>query len=379
MNNDELLDQLFANHYIRLCKGKIFNQAPVSLPDSFSFDKVRGMLLGLAIGDSRGNTSESISPRARHNRYDEIRSYLPNRYSNYESVGLPSDDTQLAFWTLEQFLRDGRFIPENLADIFCQRQIFGIGSTFRHFIKKYKDEKIRPWYHCGIKSAGNGALMRIAPMLIPHLATGTPDLWADVTLSAILTHNDSASTSACLAYVKILWELLAMEQSPEPAWWAYQFIETARDLEISDNYKTRGGLYKNFQGTLCNFVENHVFETYGRGLSVLEACDRWYSGAYILETIPCVLYILMKHAHEPIEAIVRAVNDTRDNDTIAAIVGASLGALYGYSWFPEEWTANFLGRTSDSDDGKIHELIDRAEIHYHKNIFTLSSSDNHMC
>ena len=35
------------------------------------------------------------------------------------------------------------------------------------------------------------------------------------------------------------------------------------------------------------------------------------------------------------EAIVRAVNDTRDNDTIAAIVGAAVGALHGKSALPD--------------------------------------------
>ena len=34
-------------------------------------------------------------------------------------------------------------------------------------------------------------------------------------------------------------------------------------------------------------------------LAVREACDAWYSGAYLLETLPSVLYILMRHGHDP--------------------------------------------------------------------------------
>jgi ADP-ribosylglycohydrolase len=56
----------------------------------------------------------------------------------------------------------------------------------------------------------------------------------------------------------------------------------------------------------------------------LDACNRWHSGAYLLETIPSALYILMNYTHDLEEAIVRAVNDTYDNDTIAAIVGAAV-------------------------------------------------------
>ena len=57
---------------------------------------------------------------------------------------------------------------------------------------------------------------------------------------------------------------------------------------------------------------------YRRGLSVREAGNERCSGAYLLETVPTVLYTLMLHAAGPEEAIVRAVNDTKDNDTIAA-------------------------------------------------------------
>jgi ADP-ribosylglycohydrolase len=49
----------------------------------------------------------------------------------------------------------------------------------------------------------------------------------------------------------------------------------------------------------------------------------------LLETVSTVLHILMRHAGDPEEAIIRAVNDTKDNDTIAAIVGAAVGALHG--------------------------------------------------
>jgi len=38
-------------------------------------------------------------------------------------------------------------------------------------------------------------------------------------------------------------------------------------------------------------------------------------GAFLLETVPSVIYILMRHGNDPEESIVRAVNDTKDNDT----------------------------------------------------------------
>jgi len=93
---------------------------------------------------------------------------------------------------------------------------------------------------------------------------------------------------------------------------------------------------------------------------VLEAGRSWHSGAYLLETIPNILYLLMLYAHDPEETIVRAVNDTKDNDTIAAIVGAAVGALHGKKNLPDRWITQLSGRTSDDDDGRIFELIREA-------------------
>ena len=68
----------------------------------------------------------------------------------------------------------------------------------------------------------------------------------------------------------------------------------------------------------------------------------------------------MKHGDNLEEAIVRAVNDTKDNDTVGAIVGAAVGALHGKQNIPNRWTENLLGRTKNDDDGKIFELLQKA-------------------
>ena len=57
----------------------------------------------------------------------------------------------------------------------------------------------------------------------------------------------------------------------------------------------------------------------------------------------------------------RAVNDTRDNDTIAAIVGAAVGALHGEAALPVRWRQGLLGRTREADDGRVFELLEQSE------------------
>jgi len=358
-DNRSTLDFLFETEQIDLRRGALFDRAPGPLPTTLDWDRVEGMMLGLAIGDALGCTSESQLPQQRRARYGEIRDYLPNRYADGRPVGLPSDDSQLAFWTLEQMLIDGGFVPEHIAARFCRQQIFGIGSTVKGFIANYKSGQL-PWYRCGPKSAGNGALMRIAPMLIPHLKSGSADLWVDTALSAIITHNDSGSTACCLAFIRMLWDLLQMESPPEPAWWKERYVETAQDWEADATYRPRSTAFSDFQGPIWQFVAQEVPQAYAEGRSVLEACNAWYSGAYLLETMPSVILILMRHGDDPQEAIVRAVNDTKDNDTIAAIVGAAVGALHGKDGLPERWRNGLSGRTAERDDGRMFQLLRQA-------------------
>jgi ADP-ribosyl-[dinitrogen reductase] hydrolase len=173
--NRRLLEQFLADGTIDLQKGAIFATRPEPCSPELAWQRLEGLFLGLAIGDALGNTTESMLPQERRRRYGEIRDYLPNGHVDGRCLGLPSNDTQLTFWTLEQLLADGECRPDRVAARFCQGHIYGLGSTVREFLRNYQDKKL-PWYRCGPKSAGNGSLMRIAPLILPHLGSATPDL-----------------------------------------------------------------------------------------------------------------------------------------------------------------------------------------------------------
>jgi hypothetical protein len=48
----------------------------------------------------------------------------------------------------------------------------------------------------------------------------------------------------------------------------------------------------------------------------------------LLETMPATLYILARYGDEPEQVILRAGNDTKDNNAIAAVVRVAVGALH---------------------------------------------------
>jgi ADP-ribosylglycohydrolase len=351
------LDWLFSTEKIRLERSELLDRSPAPLPAD-AWDRIEGMLLGLAIGDALGNPAEGLTADVRRQHFGEIRDYQFRIHDHETAVGLPSDDSQLAFWTLEHLIEEGCLVPEKLARKFAASRIFGIGQTVYTFLIHFRDEG-RPWYESGPESAGNGALMRIAPVLVGHVREPSSLLWTDIALASMMTHNDAASASACIAFVYIYWHLLQTGETPEPEWWWKTYIEVARELEGETSYETRRpGL--NYRGPLWRFVEEQLPRAWEEEWSVEDASNQWYSGAYLLETVPTVLYVLARYAADLEEAIVRAVNDTMDNDTAGAIVGAALGALHGTSRLPERWISRLLGRTRESDDGRVFELIQQA-------------------
>jgi ADP-ribosylglycohydrolase len=215
------------------------------------------------------------------------------------------------------------------------------------------------------ESAGNGALMRIAPVLLPHLRSPTAALWSDAALAGAITHNDYASNAACVGLIALLWESLAADPPVPSGYWLNRFIEVARRIEgDAPRYEARAPRHSGRLTTAWAFTNRVVSNAIQDEMPAVEACDGWYSGAFLLETVPSVLYILERHGNDPEDAIIRAVNDTRDNDTVAAIVGAAVGALHGIDRLPRRWRDGLLGRTRENDDGRVWALIEDARRHW---------------
>lgn len=322
-------------------------------------DRVRGMLFGLAIGDALGNTSEGLTASERAERYGEIRDYLPNPGAGGQRVGLPSDDSQLAFWMLESLLECDGLDPDDLSARYASRRIFGIGRSVQQFLAN-REAGITPWYRCGAESAGNGALMRIAPIVLLHAEGPSGALWLDAAMASIVTHRDASSVASCVAFADLLARYLRLTQPPTPEWTLATFLATARRICTDEVYRARGGRFAGWQGSFPDYLEHVLADAVRNDWNTRDACDAWHSGAYLLETVPSVLWILARHAHDPEEAIVRAVNDTHDNDTIAAIVGAAVGALHGANALPAHWRQGLIGRTQGGDDGQVFRLVEAA-------------------
>jgi len=360
-SNFEIMERLFKDGVIKSQEPDFINHNPPRTK-AVSFSRIEGLLLGIAIGDSLGNTSESKTPARRNKEYGLITSYLPNKHANYKRIGLPSDDTQLAFDTLEVILEKGYLDMESLARVFSSHRIFGIGKTVKGFLRNYKKYG-EPWYSSGIINGnGNGALMRIAPVVISYLKSPKENLWADTILDTMMTHNGALAIGSSVAFVNLLYEFLHCKSAPRGGKWLDDFIRVLAAFTGNTEYKIRNAeIETDFSHIAPDFIKQAIDFGFEKGMSIKEFSDYFGSGAYVLETDAMFLYIISKYLDDPQEAILQAVNYTKDNDTIASITGAAMGALYGKKAFKREWIEGLSGRIRENDDGKIFEMIEKTK------------------
>lgn len=361
-SNRDIFDSLLASRQLDLIRGDIFETAPRPLPAGSSWDKVEGMLLGIAVGDALGLPTEGFRRWQHRSRYPIPLDYLPGRNG-------PSDDSEMSFRTVEAMLHDGGFNPEHVAHIFAEEHIHGSGGLVRKFRENARNGG--SWWEWAAREPeplGDGAIMRVAPVVLPYLRAPSADLWIDAALCGRITHDSSVSTAACVALVNLIWQCLGMTAPPAPEWWADEFLRVFLPLSsrpVCPPYDHVRPLFIGFEGQLCDFVNEHVKRAFAEGRSVRDMCspegDGWGSGPMLFETLPSLLFVLMKHGGSFEEVVTVSVLDTRDNDTIASIIGAVLGALHGKECIPGRWITGLSGRSRRDDDGQVFRLIQQAQ------------------
>lgn len=169
------------------------------------------------------------------------------------------------------------------------------------------------------RSAGNGSLMRTAPLALAYLDRDPASLMAEAAVLSAVTHADPDAQEACgLWCVAIRKAVLTGELdvraglpllSRERAALWLERIETAEQSRPRD-FEHNGWVVEALQGawSAIHFA----------GLSA--------SGPAHLRA-----------------ALEEAVRGGRDTDTVAAIAGGLLGAAHGYTAVPFEWRRNLHG------------------------------------
>jgi len=302
-------------------------------------DKVAGVMLGMAAGDALGAGYEFRTPPA-----PGTAGMIGGGLGGFEP-GEWTDDTQMAVCVLEG-LRRSRWLPwrrhidpARVAGGFIrwyQSRPADIGNQTRAVLRRAEhpadvsEQAARYFKAQPDNSAGNGSLMRTAPVALAYLGDDQAIAAAAREISS-LTHADPLAGDAC-----VLWCI-------------------AIDRAVRENH-TEG-----IHDGLAHIPDQRrkSWERYIRQASQRAPGDFGHGNGYVVTALQAA-YSAVCYAERVMEGsagpalelgLQVAVAIGGDTDTVAAIAGALLGARYGASAVPDDWRKLIHGWPGLDADG----------------------------
>lgn len=315
-------------------------------------NRCRGLMVGLAVGNLLGIPYEGW-PR------EEIRLAWPEGACDIEAkAGYPDDDDLAQAVILAAACHGAEALDaDDLARRFWvwgEENGLGMGHATRTTLARYggspprcygsRDLHVRrsqaarepvglpalkasraAWEDAGGKAAGNGAVMRCAPLAI-RWRHDDAALVSNTIVSAAVTHWDArcvwSSVFVNLAIVSLL------REPPDDALRLVERAERARET-LGDALAPFG-------------VDAPVPAAVTKALDVADVTapeeiglDGWGMG-YTLKAMQVALWCVRRAADFE-EALIAVVNAGGDTDTNGAVAGAVLGARFGLDAIPRRW------------------------------------------
>lgn len=270
----------------------------------FHADKVKGALYGFAIGDAMGATTEFLHKETIERLYPEkLKDIIGGGWLNCKP-GEVTDDTEMTLCVCDAicntYVTNNKVIDtEKLLSRCCENFIEwfsshpkDVGCCCSNVISTAGNSCVPSLWHKiadNPDSLGNGSLMRTMPIVLCKLGEET------AIQQGRLTHNNKVCDDAIVQYYRALTALL------DGFWIEYECPS--------------------------------LYEPTGHILNTLNNAIYWVQNTESFE-----------------EAIIGAVNDGGDADTIAAITGSLAGAYYGFQEIPKRWI--------DKLDPKIKKILE---------------------
>lgn len=300
-------------------------------------DKFHGAILGLALGDCMGVPLEFTDPGS----FQVVNDMIGGGPFHLDP-GMWTDDTSMALCLAESLIETGKFDPVDQLTRYLHwyqdghlsvtGECFDIGNTTREALMTFQ-ETGNPYPGPDHEfSAGNGSLMRLAP--VPLFFMKDPLKVIQISAkSSRTTHNHPLAVDACGYYGGLIHgallgkskdELLSSRYSPIPEYWEENPLAPGIDEVACGSFKVkeppeirgRGFVVKSLEAALWAFYKSRTFK----------------------------------------EGCLLAVNLGEDADTTGAIYGQLAGAYYGKSGIPQKWINNLA--KLDLIESLTHKLLE---------------------
>lgn len=272
-------------------------------------DRYLGALVGLACGDAVGTTVE-FSPRASFTPVTDMTGGGPFALQ----AGQWTDDTSMALCLAESLLAKGFDPADQMARyrnwmewgyLSSTGSCFDIGMTVRDALNRYAPGADP---YCGsteARSAGNGSLMRLAPVVL-YAHPDRVQIIRYAADSSRTTHGAAEAIECCQLFALLISAALA--GTPKD--------RLLGSVEFAFSEPKVAAIARG------EFMSKDETEIQGTG----------YSVASLEASLWCFF-----HTDSFEAAVLRAANLGDDADTTAAIVGQIAGACYGVDAIPVKW------------------------------------------
>lgn len=338
---------------------------------TFDIKKVRGCMLGLAIGDALGMPVETASRKkilaATNGQgitgFTNIPMLTTIEDNRRLKIGDTTDDTQLAFVVAKSLIRKRGFDLFDMAQEHVEAlraTTFGWGGTTRdaiHEIEVLFDsvgaEGQNPHATSGnFTSLGTGVAMKIAPLaLFTFLRNVDEEMtWDYVYALGRMTHGHPQASLAAYAVLRMIhWSLVQqnverMHLSSFKSWGPRialnEMLQSHSAMNESLLLKEAGiETSESFVHKLQLLEESFYVKPlmFGDPTDPLPLLNLTGTGFSVMQAVPLAIGIAMRHPYDFRAAVCEAVNMGGDTDTIASMVGAIVGACVGENGIPQEF------------------------------------------
>lgn len=285
-------------------------------------DKARGAMVGLALGDALG-TSLEFRPKDSYTPLQDIVGGGPFHLK----PGQWTDDTSMMLCLADSMLALGKHDARDQMNRYlawCKEgynsvtgRCFDVGNTVRAAFRRYKRTNKENAGSTNEQSAGNGSLMRLAPVPIFYSSfryASQEDVMKAARLSSITTHAEQRAVEACQIMAWLIYQILNDVDST---------LTKAMLFERLLNYWDKAAIHDDLaaivQGSFLTKSRKHIRGT-----------------GFVVHSLEAALWSFA-HSDNFRDGALRAANLGEDADTTAAIYGQLAGAFYGYSRLPELW------------------------------------------
>jgi len=288
-------------------------------------ERYRGALLGLAVGDALGTTLEFERPET----FTAITDMVGGGPFNLKP-GQWTDDTSMALCLAESLIECRGFNPGDQLTRYCRwyregylsstGTCFDIGNTTRVALEAFERTRNPIPGPTDPQSAGNGSLMRLAPIPL-YFATKPRRAIEAAGESSWTTHGAVEAADACRYFTGLV--IGALEGRPKAELLSPAFCPVAglwSEAPLAPKIAAiAAGSFKDKEPPVIR----------GTG--------------YVVDCLQAALWAF--HRSESFrDGALRAVNLGDDADTTGAVYGQLGGVYYGMGGIPEPWLGQLASR-----------------------------------